>query len=351
MLPVDLRSDTVTRPSPSMRAAIAAAEVGDDVMREDPTVRRLEERTAEILGFEAALYVPSGHMGNQLCLRAHCRPGDSVICHALSHVVYYETGAPSAISGIAPRLMDTPDGLFSPEEIREVMAPNNIHHSRNRLVVVENTHNRAGGVVWPLEEYRRVSNFVREQSMLLHVDGARLWNACAASRTQPADWTRHCDSINVCFSKGLGAPVGSALAGSRAFVEEARFFRKMFGGQMRQAGIIAAGALYALEHNRARLAEDHDNAKLLAELTARAPGVSCHTPQTNIVIVDVTSPALLAEQVATALAGAGVLINAIGPRRLRAVTHLDVSREQCRLAGETIQRVLAELAGMSMTAQ
>jgi threonine aldolase len=345
MLPVDLRSDTVTRPSAAMREAMAQAEVGDDVMREDPTVRRLEELTAEILGTEAALYAPSGHMSNQLCLRVHGRAGDSIICHELSHVVYYETGAPSAISGLAPRLIDTPDGVFGPEDIREAMAPNNIHHSRNRMVVVENTHNRAGGVVWPLAEYRRVSSFVHEQGMVLHVDGARLWNACAANGTQPGDWAAQCDSISVCFSKGLGAPVGSALAGSQAFVEDARFFRKMFGGQMRQAGIIAAGALYALEHNRPRLAEDHDNAKLLAELVNKAPGLASHVPQTNIVIIDVINPALLAQTVAAALAQAGVLLNAIGPRRLRAVTHLDVSRAQCREAGEIAQRVLAGMPG------
>ena len=345
MLPVDLRSDTVTRPSAAMREAMAQAEVGDDVMLEDPTVRRLEEAAAKALGLEAALYVPSGHMGNQLCLRVHGRAGDSVICHELSHVVYYESGAPSAVSGLAPRLIDTPDGVFSAKEVREAMAPVNIHHSRNRIVVVENTHNRAGGVVWPLEEYRRVCEFVREQGMVLHVDGARLWNACVASGTQPADWTCCCDSISVCFSKGLGAPVGSALAGSRAFVEEARFYRKMFGGQMRQVGIIAAGALYALEQNRARLAEDHENAKLLASLACRAPGLACHTPQTNIVVIDVAAPGLLAEQVAAAFQQAGVLMYAIGPRRMRAVTHLDVSREQCRHAGGVIQDVMAGLTG------
>ncbi len=344
MLPVDLRSDTVTRPCAAMRQAMAQAEVGDDVMQEDPTVRRLEELTAEILGTEAALYMPSGHMSNQVCLRIHARPGDSVICHELSHVVYYESGAPSALSGLAPRLIETPDGLFSAKDIRETMAPVNIHHSRNRLVVVENTHNRAGGVAWPLEEYRRVSDYVHEQGMVLHMDGARLWNACVATGTAPSDWTKACDSLSVCFSKGLGAPVGSALAGSRALVEEGRFFRKMFGGQMRQAGIIAAGALYALEHNRARLCEDHDNAKLLAKLAGRAPGLSCHAPQTNIVIIDVTAPGLLAEQVSAALGEAGVLLHSIGARRLRAVTHLDVSRAQCKLAGETTQQVMAGLA-------
>jgi threonine aldolase len=343
MFPIDLRSDTVTRPSPAMRQAMAAAEVGDDVMREDPTVNRLEERTAELLGTEAALYMPSGHMSNQIALRAHTRPGDSLICHEFSHIVFYETGAPSTLSGLPTRLIRTPDGTFGPEEIRELLAPVNIHHPRNRLVALENTHNRMGGIVWPFELFLRVSAFVHEQGLALHLDGARLWNACTASGTPLADWARQCDSVSVCFSKGLGAPVGSALAGSRAFIEEARFFRKMFGGQMRQAGIIAAGALYALEHNRERVAEDHANARLLAELTGQAPGLACAVPQTNIVMIDVTAADIPAERVASELAAAGVLLNAIGPRRMRAVTHLDVSAAQCREAGAIFQRTLAKL--------
>ena len=343
-MPIDLRSDTVTRPSPEMRAVMAAAEVGDDVFRDDPTVNRLEERVAEVLGKEAALYVPSGTMGNQLCLKAHSRPGDSVIAHAQAHILFYETGAPCAISGLQPRVIDSKDGTFTVEQAAALITPANIHHSHNRIVAVENTHNRCGGAVWPYERFASVCGFAHEQGLMLHLDGARLWNACAATGTEPTAWTQHADSVNVCFSKGLGAPIGSALGGSREFVEDCRFFRKMFGGQMRQAGIIAAAALYALEHNRERLVEDHANARLLADIVGQAPGLAVAAPATNIVMIDVTAPNVTAAQLAEAVAGE-VTILAIGPRRLRAVTHLDVSRTDCRRAGEAIARAMQALTG------
>jgi len=342
---IDLRSDTITRPTPGMRQAMASAEVGDDCFGEDPTVRRLEEYTAELLGVEAALYVASGHMANQLCLRVHGRGGDSVIAHAYSHIFEYESGAPSAVSGLAPRFIDTPDGTFTAVEVRELLQPRDIHHSRNRIVTIENTHNRCGGVPWPLEQFESVCRFTHDNGLIVHLDGARLWNACLATGTELRQWSRWADSTCVCFSKGLGAPVGSALMGSREFVEEARFYRKMFGGQMRQAGIIAAGALYALENNRERLVEDHGNARLLAEKITQAQGLSCNWPQTNIIIIELTERSLLAQQVVDALAEEGVLLFAMGDRKMRVVTHLDVSREQCSQAGDAFLRVMARLAG------
>ncbi|MCH7471672.1 low specificity L-threonine aldolase [bacterium] len=339
---VDLRSDTLTMPTREMRQAIAQAEVGDDVFNGDPTVLRLEELVASLLGKEAALYVPSGTMGNQLCLRALSQPGDSLIAHVGAHVLHYESGAPCALSGLQPRTIDTPDGTFSPEQVGALIAPPNIHHSRNRILALENTHNRCGGTVWPMEQFASVCAFGHEQGLVVHLDGARLWNACTASGTELSDWTQHVDTVSVCFSKGLGAPVGSALAGSRDFVERCRFFRKMFGGQMRQAGIIAAGALYALEHNRERLAEDHANARLLAEIIGEADGLACIPPQSNIVMIDVTAEGISAQQVVEAVAEEATVL-AIGPRRIRAVTHLDVSQEECKLAGEAITRAMESL--------
>jgi threonine aldolase len=342
-MPIDLRSDTVTRPSLQMRAAMASAEVGDDVFRDDPTVLKLEQRVAELLGMEAALYVPSGTMGNQLCLKAHSRHGDSLIAHAMAHILYYETGAPCAISGLQPRVIDTPGGTFTPEQALPLILPRNIHHSRNRIIAMENTHNRCGGAVWPREQFAEVARFGREHGLAVHLDGARLWNACAATGTQPAGWCQHVDSVSVCFSKGLGAPIGSALAGTRAFVEECMFFRKMFGGQMRQAGIIAAAALYALEHNRERLAQDHDNAKLLAAILAAAPGLRVETPPTNILMLDITAQNVSAQQLADAVVQE-VWLLPIGPQRLRAVTHLDVSRDDCQRAGELLAQAMQRLA-------
>jgi threonine aldolase len=342
---IDLRSDTLTKPTDGMRQAIAQAEVGDDTFQEDPTVRRLEERTAEMLDMEAALFVPSGHMANQVCLKVHGRPGDSVIGHIKCHTFEYETGAPSALSGLAPRFIDTADGTFTPADVQEQLTPVNIHHSRNCIVAVENTHNRCGGVVWPIDQFRDVCGFAREQGLAVHLDGARLWNACVATGTELSDWTASVDSAIVCFSKGLGAPVGSALAGSSEFVEEARFYRKMFGGQMRQVGIIAAGALYAVEHHRERLAEDHENAQLLAGMIDDAPGLKCVWPMSNIVVVDVQDHGLPAQQVADEAGKEGVALFAISAHRLRLVTHLDVSTEDCRQAGKALQRVMHKLAG------
>jgi threonine aldolase len=228
-----------------MRAAMAAAEVGDDIVQEDPSIRALEERTAALLGLEAALYMPSGHMSNQVGLRAHGQPGDALICHQYSHVLHNETGAPCALSGLQPRTVDTPDGSFTPGDIAHHILPFNIHHSRGRILELENTHNRCGGSVWPIARFAETAAFGKSKGLAVHLDGARLWNACVASGTQPSDWAPHCDSVSVCFSKGLGAPVGSALCGSRSYIEEARFYRRCLAGRCQAAhrrGALCAGA-------------------------------------------------------------------------------------------------------------
>jgi len=342
-MPIDLRSDTITRPTAAMREVIAQAEVGDDVFLDDPTVNKLEARTAEVLGKEAALYVPSGTMANQLCLKVHARSGDSVIGHRMAHIFEYETGAPAAVSGLLPRYIDSADGTFTAADVAAELRPLNIHHARNRIVAVENTHNRCGGVVWPMAQYQAVSTLAHEHGLVVHLDGARLWNVCAATGTEPPAWTSQADSVGVCFSKGLGAPIGSALAGEREFVEEARFYRKMFGGQLRQAGIIAAAALYALDNHRARLVEDHANAQLLAEKIDATGSLRCVPPATNIVIIDVLDEKVSAPQIVAALAAEGVVLLAMGERKMRAVTHLDVSREDCAKAGDAFIRVMHHL--------
>ncbi len=284
---IDLRSDTVTRPTPAMRRAMAEAEVGDDVLGDDPTVAAL----AQILGKESAVYMPSGTMTNQVAVRTWTEPGDEIIIEAGAHTYFFESGGPAALSGVMCRLIQGERGLFTADQVRAVLRPANEHFPRTRLVCVENTHNRGGGTVWPLRQVAEVAAVAREAGLKVHLDGARLWNASVAAGVPEKDYAAHFDSASVCFSKGLGAPVGSALAGTREFIARARRFRKMFGGGMRQAGIIAAGALYALEHHRERLAEDHANARRLAEGLAGLAGIEIDpaTVETNIVVFLVTS--------------------------------------------------------------
>jgi threonine aldolase len=341
-MPIDLRSDTITRPTAAMRAAMAAAEVGDDTFKEDPTVARLERRMAELTGKEAALFVPSGHMGNQLCLRAQSQPGDSVICHSGSHIVAYETGAMCALAGLQPFTIDTEDGTFTSSQMRSRLQPDNIHNPRNRIVALENTHNRCGGTVWPLQHLRAVCADAKTLGLAVHIDGARLWNACIATGTQPSDWLADADSVSMCFSKGLGAPVGSAIAGSRELIERARFFRKQFGGQMRQAGVLAAAALHGIEQHWTRMREDHEHAKLIAEMVDGAGPLRCRTPQTNIVMVDVEG--MTGADLVARLAAQDVHVFALGEKRVRVVTHLDLSREDVRRAGEVFQQVISKVA-------
>jgi len=342
--PVDLRSDTVTRPSPGMRKAMAEAPVGDDVYREDPTVNRLQETVAALLGKEAALFVPSGTMSNQLCLRTLTRPGDEVIVHEDAHVVHFEGGAAAALSGLQLRPLPGALGVLDPEAVRAAIRPPGEHYPRTGVVEMENTHNRCGGTIWPLAQMQAVAAVAKAQGVAVHLDGARLWNAHVASGVSLADYAAVADSVSVCFSKGLGAPVGSALAGSQAFVEEARLNRKRFGGAMRQAGILAAAALYALEHNMDRLAEDHHNAHILADRLREVPGLEIvHPVQTNIVIVDLRGLGVSAEMAVSVLRERGVLCGPASPSRLRFVTHLDVTTRQVELAAEVAARTLAGL--------
>lgn len=336
---IDLRSDTVTEPGPAMRAAMAAARVGDDVLGHDPTVAELEARTAEILGMDAALFMPSGTMANQVAIKTHTVPGDEVFAEADCHIYYYEAGGPAALSGVMLRLIVGERGIFSAGQLAQAVRPRDLHFPRPRLVCLENTHNRGGGSVWPIETIAEVSSLARELGLKMHLDGARLWNASAASAIPERDYARYFDSVSVCYSKGLGAPVGSALVGSGGFIDQARRFRKQFGGGMRQAGIIAAGALYALAHNRDRLAEDHANAKVLAEALGEIPSVSVNPAlvETNLVYFDLAGPA---EQAAARLAAAGVAVLAEGPNTIRAVTSLMVSRRDITDAVEIAARVL-----------
>ncbi len=334
---IDLRSDTVTLPTAEMRGAMAAAEVGDDVFGEDPTVRRLEARTAEILGKEAAVFVPSGTMANQLAIRAHTEPGDEVLAEANAHIVYYEAGAPAALSGATCRCLTGRRGIFSGADLEAALRPADIHFPPTRLVCLENTHNRGGGSVWPLTEIAGVATVARQHGLRLHLDGARLWNASVATGVPERAYATHFESVNVCFSKGLGAPVGSALAGSAEFVARARRFRKQLGGGMRQAGIIAAGALFALEHHRARLAEDHVNAQTLARRLATLPGVELDPAsfETNIVVFRLDG--VPARDWVRILDDAGVRLLATGPNLVRAVTHLGVSATDIAAALEIIK--------------
>lgn len=324
---IDLRSDTVTRPTPGMREAMSRAEVGDDILGDDPTVKALEKRTADLLGKEAAVFMPSGTMTNQVAIRAHTEPGDEVIVEAEAHVYFYEAGAPAALSGVMCRLIAGRRGIFAGDDLKKALRPRDMHYPVTKLVCVENTHNRGGGSVWPMDRVTEVAAVAREAGLKCHLDGARLWNAAAATGVAESEYARHFDTVSVCFSKGLGAPVGSALAGTREFIDRARRFRKQFGGGMRQAGILAAGALYAIEHHRTRIAEDHANAKALARGLAALPGVVvAGEPETNIVNFRVT--AMPSDALAAKLAAAGVLVLVRGPDSYRAVTHLDVSAAQ-----------------------
>jgi len=327
---IDLRSDTVTRPSPAMRKAIAEAEVGDDVLRDDPTVIRLEEKAAALLAKEAALFVPSGTMANLVAIRAQTHHGDEVICDETSHIVQFEVAAHAAVSGVQLRTLPGDRGRLSPDQVLAAIRPANIHQPVSRLVSLENTHNRASGAIYPVELVARIAQVAREHHLAVHMDGARLLNACIALSVPPADYTRHLDTCTLCLSKGLGAPVGSVVAGTRDLIETARRFRKMFGGGMRQAGILAAAGIYALDHNIERLAEDHANARRLADAIAHMPGIGLDpaTVETNIVIFRVTRPGLTPAQFCQTMKEQGVLFLATSPTHCRMVTHLDVSAAQ-----------------------
>jgi threonine aldolase len=349
-LPIDLRSDTVTRPTPAMRAAMAAADVGDDVFGDDPTVRGLEETIAAILGKETAIYVPSGTMSNQLGLRVHCQPGDEFLCETNCHILCYEQGAYAQLFGLAAQPVDGDHGVLQVEQLMGRIRPvGNDHCVQTRLVCLENTHNRGAGRVLPYDSVAEVCGWAAENGLARHLDGARLFNAVVATGISAADWASHFDTVSVCFSKGLGAPVGSALCGPADLIRQARRHRKALGGGMRQAGIIAAGALYALENNIDRLAEDHAHARILAEAIRATPGLRLdpETIDTNIVIFEVDAELGTAAAFSARLRDEGVWMNATAPQRIRAVTHLDVSREQVQHAAAVLQEIAAEVQSVA----
>ena len=338
---IDLRSDTVTRPSPAMRRAMAEAEVGDDVLDGDPTTRRLERRVAELLGMDEALFFPSGTQANQTGIALATRPGTELLVESNAHLVHYELAGVAALSGVQIRPVVTGDGLLTADALRGALRAVSPHVPRASAVALENTHNAAGGKVMPLEVLAANVAVADGAGLPVHLDGARLWNAAAALGVAPARLTRGVASVMVSLSKGLGCPVGSCLAFPRAQRERAWEIRKRLGGGMRQSGILAAAGLYALEHNLARIAQDHGHAQLLAERLAACAAVRPLAPETNIVMIDLVRPGDTAETVIPRLAAAGVLVVPFGPRRLRAVTHLDVTRDDVERAASLIATTLS----------
>lgn len=339
---IDLRSDVVTQPTDAMRRAMAAAEVGDDGAGEDPTVNRLEELAAERIGKEAALFCPSGTMANAIAVLAHTHRGDEVIVEAHSHIYYAEVGGLAALAGVQARTIQARSGILDPEDVRQAIRPDNIHFPPSGLLCIENTHNRAGGTCTPLPVMQALTGVAHDAGIPVHVDGARIFNAEVALGVRAADLVAGADSVMFCLSKGLGAPVGSMLAGSRDFIRRARKIRKMLGGTMRQAGILAAAGIVALETMVDRLAEDHRNARRLAEGLAEVKGVrvDLETVQTNIVVFDVSGTGRSAPDVVAELAGEGVLMGAQTPERIRAVTHKDVTAADIDTALLAVRRVL-----------
>ena len=343
---IDLRSDTVTKPSPAMREAMAQAEVGDDVFGEDPTVNRLQDVAARLLGKDASLFVPSGTMGNQLSVRLHTKPGDEIIVEAGAHVVRYESGAAAGLSGVQTRWLPGTRGVLEVDQIEAAIRPPDYHNPPTTLICLENTHNRGGGTIYPLETIKAIRKVAEARGIAMHLDGARLFNAVVATGVPAAEYARHFETVTFCLSKGLGAPVGSLICADRERVVKLRRLRKMFGGGMRQAGILAAAGLYALEHNVARLAEDHAHAKRLAEALAGLPGVRINPAhvETNIVVFDISETRRTADEVLALLKAEGLLLVPFSPTTLRAVTHLDVSRDQIEQACAILKKVFSKLA-------
>ncbi|MEW5925327.1 MAG: GntG family PLP-dependent aldolase [Candidatus Zixiibacteriota bacterium] len=338
---IDFRSDTITKPSPAMRKAIAEAEVGDDVFRDDPTVLRLEAVVAEMFGKEAALLVPSGTMGNQVALKTISEPGWELLCERDCHVVNYETSGPAIHSSLLVNMITTEYGVMTAEQIELSVREPNVHSPITKIVAIENTHNRHGGTIYPLEEIKRIRAVADRHNLLMHLDGARIWNAHVATGIPLADWVKPFDSVSVCLSKGLGAPIGSMILGSKEFIGKALRTRKLFGGGMRQAGIVAAGGLYAIEHNIPRLAEDHANARILAEGLNKIEGfaVEMKRVQTNIILVDIAGTGKKPAEILSVMKEQGVLAVPFGRTRLRFVTHLDVNRDDCETAVKVISDI------------
>ncbi len=339
---IDLRSDTVTQPTPAMRKAIAEAVVGDDVFGEDPTVNALQEKVAKLLGKESALFVPSGTMANQLAIKSHTQPGDEVIIEATSHPYNFEGGAGAALSGVQFYCLKGVRGILDASQIEEAIRSADHHFPVTKLICLENTHNRGGGSIYPIEKMAQIYQLARSRGLLVHLDGARLWNASVATGIRTHEYAQWADSVSTCLSKGLGAPIGSLVAGSKAFIDRVHRFRKMFGGGMRQVGIIAAAGIYALDHHIERLKEDHKNAKRLAIVLKELKGVSINPEhvETNIVIFGIGDTGTNAPEIAAAMKENGVLIHPINKTQIRLVTHLDVSSEDIEEALKAFKKVL-----------
>ena len=343
---IDLRSDTVTRPTPAMRRAMADAPVGDDVYGDDPSIRALEQRTAELLGKDDAVFMVSGTMTNQVALRAHTEAGDEVLADRGAHIVVLERGAPAALSGLTMRALPGRNGIFSADDVRAaIRTPHPFLPAvqpPTKLLCLENTHNLGGGTVWPLETLRAVTAAGRAAGLAVHLDGARLWNAAVASGVAEAVWAEPFDTVSVCFSKGLGAPVGSALAGPREFIGRARRFKALFGGGIRQGGIVAAGALWALEHHRARLADDHARARRMATLLAQIPEIDIDAAAVETNIVRFRLRRLSAATFVDACFVHGVHLLPSGSSGVRAVVHLDIGNDDIERACAVIEDVLED---------
>lgn len=344
---IDLRSDTVTRPTAEMRRAMAEAEVGDDVYREDPTINRLEQRAAEVLGKEAALFVPTGSMGNTIAIKVNTEHGQEVICDARAHILDWELSMTAWFSGCLVRTVETDDGILDWDRIQRKIRTFGPHNAPTSLIEVENTHNMAGGTVYALDNLREIYSKAKERGLKVHMDGARIFNASVASGVAVRDFAACADTVMFCLSKGLGAPVGSMLAGTAGDIARARLYRKRLGGGMRQAGILAAAGLIALEKMPLRLHEDHANAGFLAEALGALPGVrtSPGKVKTNILMVDVSGTGVTPQEVSQRLKAEGVLMNPAGPTILRAVTHYDVSRADCERAVELFGAATGKGAG------
>ena len=339
---IDLRSDTLTRPDAAMRQAMFAAEVNDDVIDVDPSVAALQEQIADLLGHEAAMFMPSGTMTNQVAVRLHCRPGDELICEAGCHIFNYEQGGFAQLSGVVARPITGPGAVLQLDQLIDQIQPDNEHAVRTRMICLENTHNKGGGVVLPYAGVSEICQWAHQHGLITHLDGARLFNAVVASGVSAKDWAQHFDTVSVCFSKGLGAPVGSALVGNREMIHDMRRHRKLFGGGMRQSGFLAAAASFALQHNIERLADDHKRAHRLAEILDQSPGLSVDpkSVETNIVVFEVEPKLGTAANFCQQAHQAGVWMFPFGPQRVRAVTHLHIDDPSIERAGE----ILANLA-------
>lgn len=337
---IDLRSDTITKPSPEMRERMAQAEVGDDVFGEDPAVNALQEKVKELTGKEAALFVCSGTQANQICINAHTRPGDEVICEYRSHIFNYEAGSPALLSGVQLHPILGNYGVLDYESVKEAIRPLDHHFAQTGLISLENTHNRWGGTIYPVKKIKEMRRLADEHNLKMHLDGARLWNASVVSGISIKEYAGYFDSVSLCFSKGLGAPVGSIAAGSAEFIDRTHYYRKAYGGGMRQAGILAAAALYAIENNLERLKDDHRRARILAEAFNTIPGfvVDLQGVQTNIVIIDTSLNKKPAPQIAAELAEKGIKVQAFSSTSLRVVTHLDINDQDIDHTIETIKK-------------